>query len=227
MSHKGRLLMVRHGQTPANIEKVWHGSTDTPLTDFGREQARLLGDYFHRIVTPDVIYASPLQRARDTAQAIADRHGLALSFDERLREFSLGEWEGIRFDDIEILHGATGELYGNPDFAAPGGESQLMVRNRMVAAIDDILHRHPDQNVVLVSHGTALGIAIAHYLHNDTTRWLEYVKHNTAVSELCLLTRQLRSFNRIDHLDGLGAGLILPGQQEELAQSQNLAGETP
>ena len=218
MSRKGRLLVVRHGQTPANIEKVWHGSTDTPLTDFGRQQARLLGDYFHRIVTPDVIYASPLQRARDTAQAIASKHNLSLSLDERLQEFSLGEWEGIKFDDIETLHGATGELYGNPDFAAPGGESQRIVRNRMVAAIDDILHRHPDQNVVLVSHGTALGIAIAHYLHDDTTRWLEYVKHNTAVSELCPITRQLRSFNRIDHLEGISADLVLHDQKDELVQ---------
>src|SRR5690606_25896499 len=93
-------------------------------------------------------YASPLQRARDTARAIADSHGLDLNLDPRLMEFSLGDWEGIKFDDIEILHGATGQLYGNPDFAAPGGESQRMVRNRMVAAIDEILHRHPDQNVV-------------------------------------------------------------------------------
>lgn len=225
MSHKGRLLMVRHGQTPANIEKVWHGSTDTPLTDLGREQARLLGEYFHRIVIPDVIYASPLQRARDTAQAIADRHGLPLVIDERLREFSLGEWEGIKFDDIDILHGARAELYGNPEFAAPGGESQLMVRNRMVAAIDEVLHRHPDQNVVLVSHGTALGIAIAHFLHNDTTRWLDYVKHNTAVSELCPITRQLRSFNRIDHLDGMDSRLLRTVHREDLVKDSQITGE--
>lgn len=198
---KGRLLMVRHGQTRANIDKVWHGITDTALTDLGHEQARRLGDYFHRIATPDVIYASPLQRARDTALAIAERHRLELNLDERLIEFSLGDWEGIKFDDIEVLHGATAELYGNCDFVAPGGESQSMVRNRMVAAIDEIIHRHPGQNVVLVSHGTALGIAIAHYLHEDTTRWLDYVKHNTAVTELCLLERQLVFFNRIEHLD--------------------------
>src|SRR5690606_19677200 len=100
---KGRLLMVRHGQTRANIDKVWHGITDTALTDLGHEQARRLGDYFQRIATPDVIYASPLQRARDTAKAIAERHRLELNLDERLIEFSLGEWEGIKFDDIEIL----------------------------------------------------------------------------------------------------------------------------
>ena len=76
-----------------------------------------------------------------------------------------------------------------------------MVRNRMVAAIDEIIHRHPDQNVVLVSHGTALGIAIAHYLHDDTTRWLDYIKHNTAVTELNLVEKQLIFFNRTEHLD--------------------------
>lgn len=198
---KGRLLMVRHGQTPANIEKVWHGITDTPLTELGHEQAKKLGAHFHNIAKPDVIYASPLQRAHHTAQAIADAHNLQITLDERLMEFSLGDWEGIKFDEIESRLAAADELYKNPEFIAPGGESQVMVRNRMVAAIDEILHKHPDENVVMVSHGTAIGIAIAHYLHQDTTRWLEYVKHNTAVSELCPDTKKLLFFNRTDHLD--------------------------
>ena len=201
MSRRGRLFMVRHGQTSANIEKVWHGSTDTALTDLGREQARRLGAHFQTIAKPDVIYASPLQRARDTAQAIADAHKLQLALDPRLQEFSLGEWEGIKFDDIETLHGASRHLYGDPHFAAPGGESQHIVRKRMVEAIDEIIHRHPDETVVVVSHGTALGIAIAHFLHQDTTRWLDYIKHNTAVSELCPVEKSLLFFNRTDHLD--------------------------
>jgi broad specificity phosphatase PhoE len=193
--------MVRHGQTSANIDKVWHGSTDTPLTPHGHEQARRLGEHFHHHATPQVIYASPLQRAHNTAKAIADAHGLEVKLDERLTEFSLGDWEGIKFDEIDHKVDYAGQLYKDPHYAAPGGESQIMVRNRMVEAIEDILAKHPDEEVVLVSHGTALGIAIAHYLHQDTTRWLEYVKHNTAVSELCPDTRTLKLFNSTDHLE--------------------------
>jgi broad specificity phosphatase PhoE len=201
MTRKGRLMMVRHGQTSANIDKVWHGKTDTALTDLGREQARKLGSWFHNIAEPQVIYASPLQRAHNTAQAIADAHGMEVHLDERLVEFSLGDWEGIKFDDLQSHPGGTQLLYSDSAYAAPNGESQLMVRKRMVEAIEEITARHPDENVVLVSHGTAIGIAIAHYLHNDTTRWLEYIKHNTAVSELCLVKRELVFFNRTEHLE--------------------------
>ena len=154
--------MVRHGQTAANIEGLWHGSTDTPLTERGQDQARKLGAYFHNIMTPDVIYASPLQRARHTAQAIADAHNLDVQLDPRLQEFCLGDWEGFKFEDIDLSHDKEGRLYSDPDFAPPNGESQHKVRKRVVEAIEEIIARHPDQNVVLVSHGVALGIALSH-----------------------------------------------------------------
>lgn len=200
MSHKkGRLVLVRHGQTSANIERVWHGSTNTPLTEHGHQQARKLGSYFHNIMQPDVIYASPLQRALKTAQAIADAHQLDVKLDPRLQEFCLGDWEGVKFEDIDMTHDREGRLYSDPDFAPPNGESQHMVRNRMVEAIEEIIQRHPDQHIVLVSHGVALGIALSHYLHQDTTRWLDYSHHNTAFSELCPTNKTLLMFNKTDH----------------------------
>ena len=198
---KGRLILVRHGQTSANIDKVWHGSTDTPLNEFGNDQARRLGRYFHKIMTPDVIYASPLQRAHNTAKAIADTHLLDINLDPRLQEFCLGDWEGVKFEQLSISHDKEGRLYSDPEFCPPNGESQHMVRNRMVAAIDEILHKHHEQNVVLVSHGVALGIALSHFLHQDTTRWLHYTHLNTAFSELCPTKRSLLSFNQTDHYD--------------------------
>lgn len=198
---KGRLILVRHGQTPANIEGVWHGSTNTPLTELGHNQARKLGNYFHNIMQPDVIYASPLQRAHNTALAIADIHNLAVNLDPRLQEFCLGDWEGVKFEEIDMTHDREGRLYSDPDFAPPNGESQHMVRNRMVEAIDNIIAKHPGQNIVLVSHGVALGIALSHYLHQDTTRWLDYSHLNTAYSEICPVEKKLLMFNKTDHYD--------------------------
>jgi broad specificity phosphatase PhoE len=191
--------MVRHGQTAANIEGLWHGSTDTPLTERGQDQARKLGAYFHNIMAPDVIYASPLQRARNTAQAIADAHNLEVQLDPRLQEFCLGDWEGFKFEDIDLTHDKEGRLYSDPDFAPPNGESQHGVRKRVVEAIEEILARHPDQNVVLVSHGVALGIALSHYLHQTPTKWLDYAHRNTAYTELCPVSKTLLMFNKTDH----------------------------
>ena len=196
LKSKTRLVFVRHAQSFANIDKVWHGQTDTALTEKGYDQAKLLGAGFHHFMSPDVIYASPLQRTRHTAQAIADQHGLDLQLDSRLMEFHLGDWEGIRFAELRDKM----DLIRDPYFEAPGGESQLSVRDRMVEAIEEIYHRHACENVVLVSHGVAIAVAIAHYLHNDTTRWVDYTTHNTAISELCPGSGELLSFNDTGHL---------------------------
>lgn len=202
MSRKSRLILVRHGQTPANINRVWHGSTDTPLTELGHHQAARLGAHFPNILAADVIYASPLQRARNTAQAIASPLNIDVNLDPRLREFSLGEWEGFRFDDISNHYDPEGRIYKDPDFSAPGGESQRMVKKRVVEAIEDIIAANTGRNIVIVSHGVTLGIALSHYLHRDTTRWMEYSHQNTAYSEFCPQDKKLLYFNRTDHLGG-------------------------
>jgi alpha-ribazole phosphatase len=199
---QGKIYFVRHGQTYANIDKVWHGQTDTELTPEGIEQARKLGAYFSNYLTPTVIYSSTLQRARITAEAIGTRFDLPVFQDPRLMELDLGDWEGETFKSLSSSDNNTlDELVNNPDFFSPNGESQNVVKLRMVAAITDITAKHQDENIVIVSHGVAISIAIAHYLDNDTTQWPKYSKSNTAFSELCLSTKQLLRFNETHHLE--------------------------
>ena len=200
MKHKMRLGLVRHGQTHANIDKVWHGQTDTPLTDLGQRQARQLGEHFHHYMPPGVIYASPLQRARLTAQAIADQFDIPVQLEPRLMEFDLGDWEGATFESLRAADNIMGQLISDPDFTAPNGESQNLVRKRMVAAIQEITQRHPGENIVIVAHGVSIGIALSHLIEGDSTRWPSYTKANTAYSELCLKTNTLLSYNKTDHL---------------------------
>lgn len=199
---KGKIYFVRHGQTYANIDKVWHGQTDTELSPDGYEQTRKLGAYFSNYIHPDVIYSSPLQRARITAEAIATSFGLTVTHDPRLMELDLGDWEGVTFESLrQEDNNAMAELVNNPDYCSPNGESQNVVKLRMVEAIDDITAKHQNENIIIVSHGVAISIAIAHYLDNDTTQWPKYSKSNTAFSELCLSTKQLLRFNETHHLE--------------------------
>jgi broad specificity phosphatase PhoE len=199
---QGKIYFVRHGQTYANIDKVWHGQTDTELTPEGIEQARKLGAYFSNYLTPTVIYSSTLQRARITAEAIGTRFDLPVFQDPRLMELDLGDWEGETFKSLSSSDNNTlDELVNNPGFFSPNGESQDVVKLRMVAAITDITTKHQNENIVIVSHGVAISIAIAHYLDNDTTQWPKYNKSNTAFSELCLSTKQLLRFNETRHLE--------------------------
>lgn len=200
MTHKGRLGLVRHGQTHANIDRVWHGRTDTELTELGAQQAKRLSEHFHHYMEPAVIYSSPLQRARLTAEAIAERFAVPVHLDARLMEFDLGDWEGVTFESLQDGRGIMEKLVNDPDFAAPGGESQNLVKKRIVEAIEEIAHRHRDENVVIVAHGVAIGIALSHFVEGVTTSWPSYSKQNTAFSELCLNTNRLLSFNQTDHL---------------------------
>jgi len=200
MKHQGRIGLVRHGQTFANIDKVWHGHTDTKLTSHGYRQINDLGNHFHHYMKPDVIYASPSQRAALTAQAIADNYSMPVSHDSRLMEFDLGDWEGSSFDSLNGPGGTLERLIKDPDFTAPNGESQNSVKKRIVAAIEDIVRKHSEENVVIVAHGVTIAIAISHYLEGDTTRWPQYSKDNTAFSELCLNSKRLLSYNKTDHL---------------------------
>lgn len=196
-----RLMFIRHAETFANINRVWHGQTDTALTDKGHRQADKLGRHFPQVMRPHALYASPLQRTRHTAEAIARQQGLKLNLDERLMEFHLGDWENTSFDELRDKMDIPRRLRDEPDFAAPNGESQAMVRRRMVEAIEEIIQQHPGEDIAIVSHGVAIGVALAHYLHDDTTRWVNYNMNNTAFSELCLETRSLKAFNETPHLD--------------------------
>ncbi|GAB3098841.1 histidine phosphatase family protein [Aestuariicella hydrocarbonica] len=198
-----RLAFVRHAETFANVRRVWHGQTDTALTPRGQEQAAYLGKSFHQFMQPDIIIASPLQRTRHTAQAIADQHQLPVQLDPRLMEFHLGDWEDTSFDDLQEKMGVAARLKDEPDFTPPNGDSQNSVRQRMVEAIEDILQQYAGANVVVVSHGVAIAIALAHYLHSDTTQWLNYSMNNTGISELCLRSKSLPVFNHTEHLQCL------------------------
>lgn len=201
MKKQTRLGLVRHGQTRANIDQVWHGHTDTALTELGQKQARMLGRHFHRYMQPEVIYASPLQRARLTAEAVGTQFGIPVQLDSRLMEFNLGDWEGATFESLRGAGDIMEQLVRNPDFSPPNGESQNLVKTRMVEAIEEITARHPQQNIVIVAHGVSIGIALSHLIHADTTLWPRYSKANTAFSELCLDTGTLLSYNKTDHLE--------------------------
>jgi broad specificity phosphatase PhoE len=201
MSEPGKLLLVRHGQTSANIDQIWHGHTDTELTALGRQQALSLGQYFHHYLADiDVIYASPLQRAAFTAQQIADAAGVPVVLDPRLVEHGVGDWEGRSFADLQGELGFFQGMLRDEHHRAPGGESRLDVTTRFVAAVEEFRATHPGENIVVVAHGVAIAFALAHWIDHDSAKWTNYRLHNTAVSSVDLERGTLGFLNRTDHL---------------------------
>jgi broad specificity phosphatase PhoE len=132
------LLLVRHGETDWNAAGRLQGHTDRPLNDFGRAQARTLAEQLAEDGI-EAIYASDLARARETAEIVGERLGLAVEIDPDLREKDWGTWEGLTSD--ERLH---------VEFE---GETTEEHRERVLGAVRRIAERHPGQRIVVVTHG--------------------------------------------------------------------------
>jgi broad specificity phosphatase PhoE len=195
------LTIVRHGQTSANLEGVWHGSTNTALTTHGRRQAEAAGDWIHGHHRPiQAVYASPLDRAHHTAQAIGARLELEPRIDPDLAEYDLGSWEGIPFQTLWEEKRLFQNMKADPHYRPHGGESPKQVGDRLAGALRRIAARHPGERAVVVSHGGALSIAFGLLIDNDYGSWGRMMK-NCAISELVLDPRpELLSFNHTAHL---------------------------
>ena len=151
------LLVVRHGETSWNREKRMQGTTDTQLSDVGREQARALG---RRLAGRGfaALYTSDLSRARETARAIAEHTGREVVTDPRLQERRFGIFEGLTVEEIVARFPEEHARFASrdPDYAVPGGESARLFVQRCIGCLAEIAVRHHGTEVVVVTHGLVL-----------------------------------------------------------------------
>jgi len=196
------LVLVRHGEIAANAARIWHGSTDSELTELGRVQAsRTALHLAERRPLPVALYTSPLARTRATAARIAEELGLEARVEPALAEYGIGELEGESYADLARVHRFFERIAGDAEFAPRGGESSRQVIARVSGALRRIAVAHRGSEVVVVSHGAALGFALGALIDGDANQWQRYHLANCAVSELVLEPAPLLlSWNRTDHL---------------------------
>ncbi len=147
------LLVIRHGQSEADLTGRHEGRADFPLTDLGRAQAGRVADWVARHAVPDVIWSSPLLRAAETARTIAARTGAPLVFKDGLMEMDNGVLAGLPRDEARKKYPPPpgGRRYHE---RIPGGESELEFRARVEAVFAELVHTvDPDQRVAIVAHG--------------------------------------------------------------------------
>ena len=151
------LWLVRHGQTDWNQGNIVQGQQDIPLNETGIAQARQLAETLAG-TRFDAIYASDLIRSRLTAQILAERLGLTVTLDPRLREIRQGVWEGHAISEILELYPEDFRRKNDDPTrpAAEGAEPASQVVTRMVQAANDLHARHKDQRLILVTHGFAI-----------------------------------------------------------------------
>lgn len=152
-----RIVLIRHGQTAWNREARFRGQSDVPLESFGLKQAAATAHYVAARWSVVAVYASPLGRTMKTAEAVAQAQGLTAQPLEGLVDINFGQFQGLLGTKAkqlypEILH-AWVKAPHTVHF--PEGESLDIVRSRITAALDQVVARHPDQAVALVSHTVA------------------------------------------------------------------------
>jgi broad specificity phosphatase PhoE len=172
------LILVRHGETVHNVNRITQGWSDSELSERGREQVLRLAERLkeHK---PTALYSSPLGRAMSTAQAIADATGLEIVPLEDLREMNYGRWEGRSFMDIRV---EDEDIYrrwiADENCPCPEGESHADVRRRLLRAFE----RVNSERAVLVAHGTAIRIGATALLGLPLMSAMRFAQDNCAMN---------------------------------------------
>jgi broad specificity phosphatase PhoE len=204
-----QIILVRHGQTPWNKDKIFRGSRDIPLNDQGREEARLAGEWL-KGETIHAAYCSPLSRARDTAQAIAQHHELAVADLPGLTDLNYGDWEGMPLTEVKEKYA---DLYRQWETAPhtvrfPNGETLDEVKARALEAVEAVVRRHPGQVILLAAHRAVNKVLIAAFIGLDNSHFWRIGQDTTAINRFNRVgdVWQIMGLNDACHLRDLQRG---------------------
>lgn len=182
----------------------YQGHTDIPLNEKGLVQAQGLA---RRLMSERItaVYSSDLRRAKATADAVAEAHGLNVQADRSLREINFGAWEGLTREQIsqrypELSH----QWWSNPvTTRLPDGETLADVADRAVASLYGMAQRHQGETIVVASHGGTIRAAIGSLIHMDLNQYWRLRQDNAALNlvEIQGIDRSvLLLFNDTGHL---------------------------
>lgn len=199
------LLLIRHASNDYVKDGRLAGLTPgVHLNEQGQREAAALARRLESVAL-DAIYSSPIERARETAHAVAQNRKRDVQIHPGLIEVDVGEWTGRLISEL-VETDAWKQMLAQPVVARfPGGDSFAVARQRIVAAIDALVAAHPDQTIALVSHADPIKIALAHYLGMDLNQFNRIVVDPASVSVL--------KFNErgpvLDRLNDNGEWLLL------------------
>jgi broad specificity phosphatase PhoE len=198
------ILIARHGQSDWNATRRWQGHADRPLTQKGRGQAEALAARLAHIDL-DAVYSSDLRRAHDTAAVVADSQGLEVRVEPDLREVDVGSWSGLTRAEAEVRfpEGFARWQQGFPGW--DDGESYEQMTDRVIATVKRIAAAHPDERVLIVSHGGPIRAMHAEALDLDVHayRRLRPVEPNARLSAVCFVEGRLTELCPANEIDAL------------------------
>jgi probable phosphoglycerate mutase len=201
------LHLIRHGRSDTSsrttIDTPRGRQWDPSLDETGREQAERLGARLALLDPVPTVYSSPMRRTRETLAPYVRRAGVEVRYDDDLMEANIGEWEGLAFEeivasdeDILPLVRASQSIWNR----APGGESFGSLRERVGRAVDRIVERHPEGDLVVVCHGGVINAYVGPLL--GIRNEMFFIPENTSINsvELEETGPRLRFLNDTLHL---------------------------
>lgn len=201
-----QLILIRHAETAANVERRWVGWGDTEITERGHAQIEATARRLVAEVCGEAaIYTSPLPRARKTAEAIGRALGLEPIPVEGLREIHFGDLDGVTLKEMQTRYP---DLYArwldkdDAEYTWPGGEKRADFFRRVAGACTEILSRHPQGTVIIVAHGGTLRACLAYLLPEELGEWWAYPLDHCGLTRVAVTKGQARllALNETDHL---------------------------
>ena len=201
-----KLLLTRHGQTDWYSAQRFQGQSDVPLNEAGIQQATALAKRLSREQV-DLIYASDLRRAHETARLIAAHHACEIHTDPRLREIKFGAWEGLTYKEIKKNDPTTLAAWETDILttSAPNGETLNQLSARVQSMLNDLRDQHADQTVLIVAHGGPLQVLLCLSLNMSPAMYWHFRLSPASLSEIAFYSAGaiINLMNDTSHLEGI------------------------
>ena len=182
---KTEIIFIRHGETEWNSQQRMQGHSNSDLSSVGQAQIQALGQWMKNVPF-DHIYSSDSLRAKQTAEAITQFSGHELKIDLRLREKNLGVFEGLTSEEARERHPEVFNLFktAGSKYVIDEGESTQQLQDRALEIVDEIRIKHPEERVLLVTHGGFIRVVMKHSLGLSLETPTRFLIRNTGVFRL-------------------------------------------
>ena len=179
------IILIRHGETEWNSQQRMQGHSNSDLSSLGQAQIQALGQWMKNVPF-DHIYSSDSLRAKQTAEAITQFSGHELKIDLRLREKNLGVFEGLTSEEARERHPEVFRLFktAGSKYVIDEGESTQQLQDRSLEIVNEIRIKHPEERVLLVTHGGFIRVVMKHSLGLSLETPTRFLIRNTGVFRL-------------------------------------------
>ena len=178
------IIFLRHGQAENNTKKILAGRTPgINLTEQGQEQAEQAGEMI-KSLNISAIYSSPIDRAMQTAEIVGKHCNLKPISDDRLIELDMGKFTNVPYDEIFTSHGNVFMKFynGELEIAHNGVETFADVKKRVASIVEEVIEKHPDENVVLVTHMDPIKAMLSTIVDLSPTNLFELIIANASLN---------------------------------------------